>query len=233
LQYRKEYLTDISLIALVAANLIPFCGVLFWGWEAFHIVLVYWSENIAVGFYNILKMAFAKVNKPHEHLGKLFLIPFFAVHYGGFCAVHGFFVLMLFGKGKSGFEPIHGESWPCFFVFLQILLNVIKQAYSVMPTAMRYALGALFVSHGISFVYNYLIKGEYAKVTPDKLMGSPYGRVVVMHVAIIFGAFLTMAMGSPVGILVILVGLKTSLDVIFHLRQHQKHQAKRVSDFSR
>jgi hypothetical protein len=140
---------------------------------------------------------------------------------------------MLFGKGKSGFEPIHGESWPCFFVFLQILLNVIKQAYSVMPTAMRYALGALFVSHGISFVYNYLIKGEYAKVTPDKLMGSPYGRVVVMHVAIIFGAFLTMAMGSPVGILVILVGLKTSLDVIFHLRQHQKHQAKRVSDFSR
>jgi hypothetical protein len=60
-------------------------------------------------------------------------------------------------------------------------------------------------------------------------MGSPYGRVVVMHVAIIFGAFLTAALGSPVGILIILVGLKTSLDVIFHMRQHKKHQAKKAS----
>jgi hypothetical protein len=224
LKLKDEYLTNIPLVALVAANLIPFWGVLFWGWETFHVVLLYWSENIVVGFYNILKMAFAKVNKPAEHLGKLFMIPFFTVHYGGFCAIHGFCVLMFFSRGNVDF--MDNISWPCFFVFLQMLLNVIKQAYSVMPTAMRYAMGALFLSHGVSFVYNYLIKGEYAKVTPDKLMGSPYARVVVMHVAIIFGAFLTMAMGSPVGILIILVALKTSLDVIFHMRQHKKHQAK-------
>jgi hypothetical protein len=229
MNYKKEYLSNIPLIALVAANLIPFWGVLFGGWEAFHVVLLYWSENIVVGFYNILKMVFAKVDKPHEHLGKLFLIPFFTVHYGGFCAVHGFFVLMLFGKGESGFEPIHGETWPCFFVFLQMLLNVLKHIYSIMPPAMRYAMVALFVSHGISFVYNYLIKGEYANVKPDKLMGSPYGRIVIMHFAVLFGAFLTMALGSPVGILIILVGLKTSLDVIFHMRQHKKHQGKAAS----
>jgi hypothetical protein len=95
-----------------------------------------------------------------------------------------------------------------------------------MPEAMLYAMGALFVSHGISFVYNYLIKGEYAKVKADRLMGSPYARIVIMHLAVLFGAFLTMALGSPVGILIILVGLKTSLDLIFHLRQHEKHQEK-------
>jgi len=227
LDYKKEYLTNIPLIALVSANLIPFWGVLFWGWDAFHVVLLYWSENIAVGFYNILKMAFAKVSRPVEHLGKLFMIPFFTVHYGGFCAVHGFFVLMLVSKGESEF--LHGNSWPCFFVFLQMLLNVIGHAYSIMPEAMRYAMGALFVSHGISFVYNYLMKGEYARIKPDRLMGSPYARIVIMHMAVLFGAFLTMAVGSPVGILIILVGLKTSLDVIFHLRQHKKHQAKGAS----
>ena len=224
MKYRKEYLKNIPLIALVSANLIPFWGVLFLGWDAFHVVLLYWSENIAVGFYNVLKMAFAKVSTPVEQIRKLFLIPFFAVHYGGFCAGHGFFILMLFSKGESGFEPIHGESWPCFFVFVQMLLNVIRHAYSIMPEAMRYAMGALFVSHGISFVYNYLMKGEYARVKPDRLMGSPYARIVIMHLAVLFGAFLTMALGSPVGILIILVGLKTSLDVIFHLRQHRKHQ---------
>lgn len=224
MQFKKEYLTNIPLIALVAANLIPFWGVLFWGWEAFGVVLLYWSENIVVGFYNILKMVFAKVDEPHQHLGKLFLIPFFTVHYGGFCAVHGFFVIMLFGKGQSGFEPMRGDPWPCFFVFVQMLLNVLKHIYSIMPEAMVYAMGALFVSHGISFVYNYLIKGEYARIKPDRLMGSPYGRIVIMHFAVLFGAFLTVALGSPVGILIILVGLKTSLDVIFHLRQHHKHQ---------
>jgi len=227
LQVKRKYLTNIPLIALVAANLIPFWGVVFWGWDAFNMVLLYWSENIAVGFYNILKMAFAKVNKPVEHLGKLFMIPFFTVHYGGFCAVHGFFVLMLFGKGDGG--SLQGNSWPCFFVFLQMLLNVLKHIYSIMPQAMLYAMGALFVSHGVSFVYNYLIKGEYAKARPDKLMGSPYARIVIMHLAVLFGAFLTTALGSPVGILIILVGLKTSLDVIFHLRQHKKHQAKTAS----
>lgn len=226
MQFKKEYLTDISLISLVSANLIPFFGVLYLGWEAFHIVLLYWSENIVVGFYNILKMTFARVDKPAEHLGKLFLIPFFAVHYGGFCAVHGLFVIMLFGKGQSGFEPVQGEPWPCFFVFLQMLLNVIRQIYSIMPAAMQYAMVALFVSHGISFVYNYLIKGEFAKIKTDRLMGSPYGRIVIMHLAVLFGAFLTMSLGSPIGILIILVGLKTFLDVIFHLRQHEKHQAK-------
>jgi len=218
---------SIPLIALVAANIIPLWGVVFLEWDAFYIVLLYWSENIAVGFYNVLKMACAGFLKPSKHFGKLFLIPFFIAHYGGFCAVHGVFVLALFGKDDSSF--MKGADWPCFLVFVQMLLNVIKHAYSVMPLAMRYALGALFVSHGVSFVCNYLIKGEYATSKPDKLMGSPYGRVVVMHLAVLFGAFLTMALGSPVGILIILVGLKTSLDVIFHLRQHKKMQVKAAS----
>ncbi len=226
MQVKRKYLTNIPLIALVVANLIPLWGVVFWGWDAFNIVLLYWSENIVVGFYNILKMAFVKVSHPAEHLGKLFMIPFFSVHYGGFCAVHGSFVLMLF-KEDSSF--MNNTTWPCFFVFLQMLLNVIKNAFSIMSLEMRYAMVALILSHGVSFVYNYLIKGEYARVELNKLMGSPYARIVIMHLAVLFGAFLTMALGSPVGILIILVGLKTSLDVIFHMRQHKKHQAKTAS----
>ena len=92
----KKYASNIPLMALTAANVLPLFGALFWGWEAFNIVLLYWAENLAVGFYNILKIAFAKVSHPAEHLGKLFLIPFFTVHYGGFTAVHGVFVLAMF-----------------------------------------------------------------------------------------------------------------------------------------
>lgn len=215
---------DIPVVALLAANAIPLFGVLFLGWDAFYIVLLYWTENIAIGFYNVLKMVFAAVPHPIAHLGKLFLIPFFIVHYGGFTAVHGFFVLALFHKNGQG-PQMDGMDWPCFLVFIQMLLNVIKYMYSVIPPQVRLAVLALFISHGVSFVLNYLIKREYATAKPDKLMGSPYGRVIVMHIAILAGGFLTMAIGSPAPLLVILIGLKTILDVSLHNRAHKKAAA--------
>jgi hypothetical protein len=51
-------------------------------------------------------------------------------------------------------------------------------------------------------------------------MGAPYARVVVLHLTILFGAFLTAMIGQPIGALVILVGLKTILDLALHLREH-------------
>jgi purine-cytosine permease-like protein len=94
--------------------------------------------------------------------------------------------------------------------------------YSVIPLQVRLAVLALFISHGISFIQNYLLKREYATARPDKLMGSPYGRVIVMHIAILAGGFLTMTIGSPAPLLVVLVILKTILDVSLHKRAHKK-----------
>jgi len=222
-QSKKDWL-DVPVIALIAANAIPLWGVLFLGWDAFYIVLLYWTENIVVGFYNVLKMALAPMPHPAAHLGKLFLIPFFIVHYGGFTAVHGFFVMALFHKGQS--PPMDGMDWPCFLVFVQLLFNVIRYIYSIIPPQVRFAVLALFVSHGVSFVQNYLIKREYADAKPDKLMASPYGRIVVMHISILAGGFLTMAVGSPAPLLAVLVALKTILDVNLHNRSHKKATSK-------
>ncbi len=216
----KKYSSNIPLLALTAANVVPLFGAVFWNWDAFNIVLLYWAENLAVGFYNILKMAFAKMPHRSGHIGKFFLIPFFTIHYGGVTAVHGFFVLAIFKKGDPPFPS--GDAWPCFLVFVQILFNVIKQAYSVMSPQMKGALAALFMSHGVSFVHNYLIKREYASANLQKLMISPYSRIMVMHVAIIAGAFLTAALGSPLGVLIVLIALKTVIDVKLHLWEHKK-----------
>jgi len=220
---KKDWL-DLPIITLLAANTIPLFGVLFLGWNAFYIIILYWTENIIIGFYNILKMVFAAVPHPVAHLGKLFLIPFFIVHYGGFTAIHGFFVLALFHNDGQG-PPMGGMNWPCFLVFVQMLFNVIKYMYSVIPPQVRFAVLALFISHGVSFVQNYLIKREYTTAKPDKLMGSPYGRVIVMHITILAGGFLTMTIGSPAPLLVILIGLKTILDVNLHNRSHKKAAA--------
>lgn len=224
----QKDLTNIPVIALVAANVVPLWGVLFLGWDAFYIVLLYWSENLAIGFYNILKIAAAKVEHPLEHLSKLFLIPFFVIHYGGFMAVHGFFVLTMSKRSESGF--VGGETWPCFLVFVQMLINVIRQMFSAIGPQMKIAILALFVSHGVSFVYNYLLKGEYAIYKPQELMNKPYSRVVVLHIAIIGGGFLVMSIGSPVALLLGLVVCKTIFDVHMHIRSHrQRHKGTGIT----
>ena len=221
--------TNIPVLDLLAANVIPLVGVLFLKWSALYIVLLYWAENLAVGFYNVLKMAFVKVRHPIEQLGKLFLIPFFIIHYGGFTAIHGFFVLAMFSKGEQDSPMMGSETWPCFLVFVQMLFNVVKHIMLTIPPTVRLGVLSLFASHGVSFVYNYLLKGEYARTNPKNLMGQPYIRVFVMHITILGGGFLTMALGSPAALLLVLVVLKTAIDVKFHLREHKKAAKERQS----
>jgi hypothetical protein len=108
-----------------------------------------------------------------------------------------------------------------------MLINVAKQIYSVIPSQVRLAILALFLSHGVSFVYNYILKKEYKRAKSQNLMMAPYGRVVVMHFTVLGGAFFSFALGSPAAILLLLIVLKTIVDVNFHLRSHKKAQRKK------
>ena len=74
----------------------------------------------------------------------------------------------------------------------------------------------------------YLLKGEYATAKPKELMGKPYSRVIVLHIAIIAGGFFVMALGSPVPLLIVLIIGKIILDMKMHLREHRK--AKPISE---
>ncbi len=82
---------------------------------------------------------------------------------------------------------------------------------------------ALLISHGVSFLYNYLGSGEYRKSNLNNLMQQPYGRVVVLHLTIIFGGFLLGFFGSPVIGMLILITIKTVIDLRAHLLQHEQY----------
>ena len=219
---------DISVISLLTANAIPLFGVLFLEWDAFFIVLLYWSENLVIGFYTILKIVFSEVSHPAIHLGKIFLIPFFIIHYGGFTAGHGLFLLAIF-KEDIAKRVLEGFTWPFVLIFVELLFNVVKQMYLIIPSQMKIAILSLFISHGVSFVYNYLLKGEYASDKSPNLMASPYKRVIIMQFTILGGAYWAMTIGSPAALLFTLVLLKTLFDVILHLRSHKKAQFKIVN----
>lgn len=196
-----------SVIVLVLANLVPLAGVLFFGWEVFPIMLLFWLENVVVGMLNVLKMLLAGGGAP-EQIVKVFLIPFFCVHYGMFTGIHGVFVFTLFGP-KNGARS-HFGAFPDF----ELIGNNVTQQH------LGWAVLALVASHIFSFGWNYLRRGEFRSTTAQALMMQPYGRVVVLHIAIIGGGFLIMALGSPAAALALLVLLKIGLDVTAHAREH-------------
>lgn len=193
-----------SAWVLVAANAIPLLGVLLGGWSVFAVVALYWCENVVVGAFNVLKILFAEPQSLGANLSKVFLIPFFIVHYGMFTFVHGMFVFLMFGPhpmtapSVAGFEAAIRQSG--------IGLGII----------------AIAASHGYSFFFNYLFNGEYRRMSPPVLMGQPYARVVVLHVTILAGGFATAALGQPLAALVILVVLKTAIDYRAHLSERRK-----------
>jgi len=196
-----------SVIALILANLVPVFGVLFLHWEVFPLMFLFWSENVIVGVFNVLKMLVNQPSSPVVWIGKVFTIPFFCVHYGMFTYIHGVFVIGLFGGGLGG---RHG--FPNALQFWQVMQE----------NQLGWAILGLTVSRGISFMTNYIGKGEYQRVGLQQLMSQPYGRIVVMHLAILFGGFVMMALHSPVAGLLLLVFLKMALDLGSHVGERKK-----------
>jgi hypothetical protein len=217
---------SLSIQALTVANLVPLFGVVFLGWEAAAIVLLYWIENLIIGLFNVIRMILVKVESAAGQFQKLFMIPFFCVHFGGFCAVHGFFLLTFFkiGGDLNAFTP--GSPWMGHLIFLQLLYSVVMQLWQSRPPGLEWPLLGLAVSHGISFVKNFLLGQEYLSLKINQIMMRPYKRIVLMHVAIIAGGVFVMMLGSPVGLLCVLIFFKISMDIWLHVKSHRSASLK-------
>jgi hypothetical protein len=195
----------VSAGVLLAANLIPVAGVLLGGWSVFALIVLFWMENVIVGVFFVLRMLLADPRDPALWAAKLFMVPFFCFHYGMFTAIHGTFVFAMFGERDLRVDG----------------LNVLEPfARAATDYGLWLAVGVLVASHLFSFLWNYLWRGEYRRVQLGRLMAQPYGRVVVLHVAIILGGIASLALGSPLWALLVLLAMKVGLDLKAHLKEH-------------
>jgi len=197
-----------SALVLVLANLVPVGGVLFAGWEVFPVMLLFWLENLVVGVITALKILACRSGRIGE---KIFTLPFFAVHYGGFCTGHGIFMISMFGP-KDDSMRLPGN----FLPDPAAIVHIIQQQ------GLWVAVLALVLSHGYSFAANFIGRGDYRTAEVGKVMMAPYGRIVVLHVVILLGGFVVMAMDAPLFALLLLVILKIILDVSAHIREHRR-----------
>jgi hypothetical protein len=221
-----------SSLVLILANLIPVIGVLLYDWDVLSILLLYWAESVVIGILNVARMMacdsgdvmqgiLALANRPvpdelRENVPqiagsalKFFLIPFFVVHYGMFCYGHLMAVVGIFGDGGISLRP--GSS---LFEYWQPSLWI--------------AVAAVIASHLYSFVANYIGDSEYKRANLMLLMHRPYGRIIAMHVSIVFGAGLVMWLDSPLPMLLILILIKTILDMRLHEKERGKLSAAQL-----
>ena len=212
----SEKFGSLPLLALILVNLSPVIGVLWLDWDVAAIVILYWLENIVIGFYSLVKIL------QRNGLPGIFHTLFFCIHFGGFCGAHGLFIFALLGGDElqDALFPKGDEAWPAFLVFPQMLFIAIRHVLEHASPGVLYAWAGLFVSHGISLALNYFQQGEYRHATIKTLMSAPYKRIAILHVAIIAGAWGVLSLGSPLSLLLALIAVNIVIDVYLHRRSH-------------
>lgn len=204
---------------LVLANAVPLVGVVSFGWDLHSLLVVYWLESAAVGVASVAKILRAEGEDDSAKLPSLELndrpvrslvgwskrriASFFVFHYGTFWIVHGVFVL--------GFA---------------VMFPALPPAS---PSVVGLAGVGLAAYHAVSYRANYVGEREYERSGPVTLMVEPYRRVFVLHATIVVGAFAVAAIGAPVGALVVMVLVKTVLDLRAHWKEHARARRRSPS----
>lgn len=190
----------ITSIVLIAANLLPLWAVLTGAAGVGEVFVVYWFENVVVWFTTTIKILTARgaTGGNAKPTSNALTAAFFAFHFGMFTLIHGLFSFTLVAL-TGGFT---GEPRTWFLLLVAIL-----------------------VSHLVSLGLNWFGQGEREVVSARRAMALPYPRMVVLHVSVIGGFFLLFGLVRPdstfdeVAPVALLCGLKTVVDVFFHVRE--------------
>jgi Family of unknown function (DUF6498) len=192
---------------VVAANAIPVAGVLLFGWQALPLLVFYWIENVVIGAVNVAKILIAGVTKDVvQRILAFVLAPFFILHYGLFCFVHGIFVFAMFTMSDTihaGVEPTT-ESFDLTGRVLGMLQGDSDLLWSVV---------ALCVIQLGAFAIFWVGGRRWRDVDAVRQMFEPYGRIVVLHLTIFIATIPVLLIGQPMLAVLVLALLKSGLEL--------------------
>jgi Family of unknown function (DUF6498) len=208
----------------LGANALQVYGVLYWGWDTFQILMLYWMETAVIGFWALVRLAFLPENLLGEMTvngrvvaatNKLLLqlfVPFVAIS----MALHLLILWVMFSGDWS--KVVHGPvSFAAVFIvasgaWAPLLFTLFAGAAGFYESPKRIS----FLSAGRTRIDSSppLSVGAADKQPDDvgAAIGGTLGRIVVMQVAVILGGMLARKFGTTAPWL-ILIGLKTLLDI--------------------
>jgi len=216
--------SDSSLIALTLSNILTIGIALYEGWDVAAVIVVYWAQSVLIGVMTVIRMldmpmeamlrgkGKAKAGSPDEmvQLGgmapekafgyaKAFIAGFFCIHYGMFH--YGYYQ----------------------FINPPRVLSMLWQADQGAYWSLIGAILLFGANHAFSFIRNREKDRKEANLAA--LMFGPYHRIAPMHVTIIFGSMLAMALefagyGANRPVLLFFLIVKTYADRQAHTAGH-------------
>lgn len=192
---------------VLAVDLLPITAVLVYGWGATPLVALYWLENLVIGAFTIVRMLATGIGQIGNFLACLFLVPFFTLHYGMFCFVHGIFVRVFASMAGGGDDT--DFSTP---------IELVRWALGS-GQGMIWFVAAIVGVNAVLFLTDFIGKAQYRDDNPMAEMFAPYGRIITLHVAIILGAFIAFGTGQPLLGVILLIFLRVVFGVIVAARR--------------
>lgn len=179
----------LPLGSLILANLWELAGVLFFGWDAFLLVAVYWAENVILGFFTLPRLALSRSAMRNTGRGMRFFekalaLPFFVVHYGVFTLGHG---MAIGGIAREVSVP-PGRSKYIFTWFYEGARSELLPLWI--------ALGLIAWTHASALIAD-LLRGTPKERDIQDAMFAPYPRILILHVSFFAGALLLIATSAP------------------------------------
>ncbi len=197
-----------AVMLALLINAVPLVGVLYFGWSAINVVVLYWFENLLIGFCTLIRLIVHRAwtrkrgywrhsnrlgiqidNKPAE----MGLIGEYAIGTFGFTLAHAIFV---------GGIVLQLQNYPDQAMWQLSSQQVLRGALAI----------AVFL--GIELAVDLTrIRGASFAALRDYAQAR-MGRVIVLHLAIIFGMVAMAMYHSPMGVLYVLIGIKTCADLL-------------------
>ena len=198
-----------AVVLALLINAVPLIGVLYFEWSAINVLVLYWFENLLIGFCTLIRLVMHRrwtrkrgywrhsnrlgiqVNNKPAEMG---LIGEYATGTFGFTLGHGIFVgaIAMIVHQNYPDQPMWQLSWAQVFRGAMAIAAFLGIELAIDLTRIR---SASFAS----------IR-DYAQAR--------MGRIIVLHLAIIFGMMGMAWSGSPMAVLYVLIGLKTLADLL-------------------
>lgn len=219
-----------SLIVLVAANLIVGMLALRGNWGVDQLIVLYWFEALVIGGFNALRLVvvglfgeqpfgatlarWVSVSFGQRLLLTVIGVGFFLFKFAGFAFVVAVTFLW------ASFELDHLASQPSspgavtWFGAANVPIGPV--------------IVILVASHGVSFVWNFVIGREYRTQNLPALVVWPYARMAAASVVVVVGllviALFPAASHAHLAVIVFVL-LKTLADALSHRWEHRRGDA--------
>lgn len=207
--------------ASMIANLIPLAGVAWLGWSINEIFMIYIIETVIITFFAIIKsFCLLCINKTFLHdiydirsPLSMFVADFFSLFKQPLAAVAVFSVSLcaltysLLFSCLMLFDPAYGAGGtlePIQYICISMKENIVIGGT------------AFFICHSISFVADFILRGEYRRVHP---FVQPLGKISMLFIIILVGIELNKRyFHSTTTFLVVMIAVKMLADAGRYMR---------------